>query len=187
MNHATGPRTDEGKAASSHNALRHGLTSAQVILPGENPAEFDQLRDSLFEAHQPAPGLESVLLDQVAQCLWRLNRARRLELEALEADLTAPAGAPPSALDKVLRYLAAIERELHRALRDFTALQSARVKAGSDAQRAGVDARKLAAREQSARANQAILDYINAPMPGREREITKRTPLAVAAVASGGR
>ena len=42
---STGPRTSEGKAASSKNALRHGLLSKQVTLPDEDPdafAEFSQ-------------------------------------------------------------------------------------------------------------------------------------------------
>ena len=33
---STGPRTEAGKAASSHNALKHGLTAQTVLLPGED-------------------------------------------------------------------------------------------------------------------------------------------------------
>ena len=181
------PRTEEGKAASSRNALRHGLTSAQVILPGENPAELESLRDSLFEAHQPAPGLETVLLDQVVQCLWRLNRARRIELEALEADLTAPDDAAPAGLDKILRYTAAIERELHRALHDFNAMQATRAKTGVAAQKSELVARKQAAKDQTAKLEKAICDYIYAPMPGMNPEIAKRTHAQALAAGAGRR
>ena len=42
---STGPRTDAGKAASSSNAVSHGLTSRGfIILPGQREA-FDQLRN----------------------------------------------------------------------------------------------------------------------------------------------
>ena len=41
---STGPKSVEGKAKSAMNALKHGLKSKQIILPNENPLEFDQLR-----------------------------------------------------------------------------------------------------------------------------------------------
>src|SRR5215831_5608041 len=47
--HSTGPRSPEGKAVSSRNALKLGLYSQSDILPGEDPAEFDQLLHD-FEA-----------------------------------------------------------------------------------------------------------------------------------------
>jgi hypothetical protein len=33
---STGPNTPEGKAAVRHNALRHGLGSSDILLPGED-------------------------------------------------------------------------------------------------------------------------------------------------------
>ncbi len=44
---STGPKTPEGKAAVSMNALRHGLRARTVVLPGENREEFTQLCDDL--------------------------------------------------------------------------------------------------------------------------------------------
>ena len=52
--HSTGPATAEGKAASSQNALRHGLTSKQIVLPGEDAAHYDELRQDLLAAYIPA-------------------------------------------------------------------------------------------------------------------------------------
>ena len=37
---STGPRTEQGKAASSQNALKHGLLARDAVLPGEDPAEL---------------------------------------------------------------------------------------------------------------------------------------------------
>jgi hypothetical protein len=125
-----------------------------------------------------------VLLDQIAQCLWRLDRARRLELEALEADLTAPEDAPRGALDKILRYVAAIERELHRSLRDFNAVQAARKREATEQHKAVVAERKLALREESVRFQNELHAYLTAPPPGIT-EITKRTRETVRTSAAG--
>ena len=47
---STGPRTAEGKARSSQNAVKHGLTAKEgPVLPGEDPAEFETFVEALFE------------------------------------------------------------------------------------------------------------------------------------------
>jgi hypothetical protein len=33
---STGPKTPEGKSVVSHNALKHGLLSQQILLPDED-------------------------------------------------------------------------------------------------------------------------------------------------------
>ena len=50
---STGPRTAEGKARSSQNAVRHGLTAKCPVLPGEDPAEFAAFSEALFEDLTP--------------------------------------------------------------------------------------------------------------------------------------
>ena len=51
---STGPKTVEGKAASSKNAFKHGLYSKSACIPGENPEDLDALREDLRAEHQPA-------------------------------------------------------------------------------------------------------------------------------------
>jgi hypothetical protein len=41
--HSTGPKTQEGKAVVRLNALRHGLLTRDVVLPGENADAFEDL------------------------------------------------------------------------------------------------------------------------------------------------
>jgi len=41
--HSTGPRTQEGKAASRFNALKSGIDSQAQIITGEDPANLDAL------------------------------------------------------------------------------------------------------------------------------------------------
>ncbi|HYI96311.1 MAG TPA: hypothetical protein VEX68_22400, partial [Bryobacteraceae bacterium] len=46
--HSTGPVTAAGKMASSQNAMRHGLTSKQIVLPGEDAEQYDELREGIL-------------------------------------------------------------------------------------------------------------------------------------------
>src|SRR5688500_17294474 len=72
---STGPRSVEGKQRSSANRLRHGLTSAQVILPGEDAAEYDDLRQDLLDNYKPANATECTLVEEIAASSWRLLRS----------------------------------------------------------------------------------------------------------------
>lgn len=76
---AAGPRTAAGKARSSRNALKHGLSSEDVVMEGEDPAEFIALRRQLRRAIRPANELEEMLMDQMVSAAWRLRRAGRYE------------------------------------------------------------------------------------------------------------
>ena len=84
---STGPRTPEGKAASSRNAVRHGLLSRVVVLKGEDRAEFETLRDGLFLDMAPVGQLEETLVDRMAGQWWRLQRVGRMEAVLMEHDL----------------------------------------------------------------------------------------------------
>src|SRR3954469_10763223 len=81
---STGPRTDAGKAASSRNALRHGLLSEASTLPDEDPAEFDAHAAAIKRDLEPVGGLEERYVQRIAELLWRLARLRRLEAGVFE-------------------------------------------------------------------------------------------------------
>jgi hypothetical protein len=86
-----GPRSREGKAVSSLNALRHGLTSAKArLLEWENPREFNALRDELVIELQPEGMVEAMLVDRITWCAWRLRRAVRIEQLLMGAAPGAP-------------------------------------------------------------------------------------------------
>ena len=40
---STGPRSEEGKARSSMNAIKHGLRAEQPVILGENPADYQRV------------------------------------------------------------------------------------------------------------------------------------------------
>jgi len=81
---STGPRTEEGKAASSKNALRHGLTAKSVVLNVEDTAEYEAFRATIIHSFAPAPGVEQRLAEELTDALWRLKRAQRIEAAAFD-------------------------------------------------------------------------------------------------------
>ena len=80
---ATGPKTQAGKVHSSRNSWKHGILSAQVLVPdglGEEDAEkFGALFAALREDFQPCGAMEDILVQQIAIGYWRLARVHRCE------------------------------------------------------------------------------------------------------------
>ena len=82
--HATGPKTPEGKARSAMNAVRHGLTGATVVLPGEDRKQFDELLENYIHDLRPATSLEMDLVHEIAVCRWRIQRTWAMESNMYE-------------------------------------------------------------------------------------------------------
>jgi hypothetical protein len=128
---STGPVTPAGIANTRHNATRHGLTGSQMVIKGEDAAEYDSLRAELVADHAPANEHEAMLVEEIAQNWWRLQRARRVEAQVVEkfgelAVILEPEAA--KAYRTINRYLNAIERSWNRACSDLQKLQAWRRK-----------------------------------------------------------
>jgi hypothetical protein len=83
--HSTGPRTDEGKARSSQNARKHGLSlQRHAILRHEDPAAYNRLREELAAVYEPASPREHLALEEIAHCRWALHRFDQAEAALLE-------------------------------------------------------------------------------------------------------
>jgi hypothetical protein len=76
---STGPKTPEGKAVTRLNAVKHGLLSKDVLLPGDDESALKELGDRLRNELQPSGELEDQLVEQVIAGFWRLRRLRRVE------------------------------------------------------------------------------------------------------------
>ncbi len=152
---STGPRTAEGKAASSKNALRHGLTAKTVVLSVEDPAEYEAFRATIIDSFAPAPGPEQLLTEELADALWRLKRAQRIETAAFDHYLDTikrkiyPGDAPAQAaleseiglgivigeeyaeaFEKLFRYVGSTERYYLRLQAQLLKLQAERRRNG---------------------------------------------------------
>ena len=82
---STGPKTDEGKQRSSQNALKHGTYAIESVIPGEDPADFDEVCTEFGERYLPECPYERSLVRQMADAEWRLRRITRLEADFLKA------------------------------------------------------------------------------------------------------
>ena len=146
---STGPKTPEGKAQSSRNAIKHGLLAQQILIdddddPNERQEDFDQLLNGLIEDYQPSGCTENLLIERIAICFWRLRRAYRYEAQCIEEDrqdefsplnnvFQQVSGRRPNPLkhvlptgkqmERLLRYESMIDRQLNRALNQLQNLQ----------------------------------------------------------------
>src|SRR5262245_34039802 len=80
---STGPRT--GKARSRANSWKHGLTGKRLVIGGEGASDFDELRASLLDDHDPQSAFECELVERLAGILWRLRRVPFFEAAIIDA------------------------------------------------------------------------------------------------------
>jgi len=123
QNPSTGPKTEAGKAVSSQNALRHGLASGTIVVPGEDPEVFQAFAASLKTQYAPANAIEEVLVADMARHHWLKDRAMRLQDEGIA---NAPKGQLPDNFSVLLRYQTTNERAFHKAFAVLTILQKER-------------------------------------------------------------
>lgn len=138
---ASGPITPEGKAISSQNAFSHGLTAARLVLPWENQGEFDSLLNQLVAEHKPATATEGILVREMAEQYWRLQRARNREYGLLRQEdrILTQSETEPSVYDAwskqvnlTQRYCTRHERAFHKCLSTLRSLQKERRQAESE-------------------------------------------------------
>jgi hypothetical protein len=133
--HSTGPRTPEGKLASSRNSFQHGLYAKQLVLPGEDPAELDALRQDLRREHQPANTTEAILVNELAEHYWRLRRMRKLEARIMGTGTLDELERGLRLLPLIQRTMASAERGFHKALVALRQLQKGRLAQAAPATR----------------------------------------------------
>src|SRR4051812_9188058 len=76
--HSTGPRTKKGKQRSAQNARTHGLTATlpPTAVPVPDPTAqlaFTTLKQELTEEHRPTTPTQSVLVEELALVIWKLQ------------------------------------------------------------------------------------------------------------------
>ena len=74
-----GPISPEGRARSSINALRHGLTARVVVLPSEDMAAYHAFSKEIVDSLDAQTPVERQFAQTVADNQWRINRIRSIE------------------------------------------------------------------------------------------------------------
>jgi hypothetical protein len=97
---STGPRSVEGKSASSMNALKHGADAASIVIPGEDPAAYEALAADYRHDLQPSGAVEEFQVGTIIHADWQLRRLERVEAK-LYRELISQ-GAIPDEIDVVL-------------------------------------------------------------------------------------
>src|ERR1700724_3851447 len=120
---STGPKTPEGKAAVSMNALRHGLRARTVVLPGEDSTEFHQLCNDLEVEWTPQSRTEQFYVEQMAVSQWKLTRMEVVEVNIFK---DTDAKSQLSSLDRLWQAECRLERSYSRAQRELQRLQKSR-------------------------------------------------------------
>ncbi len=128
--YSTGARTEEGKAKSSMNSLKHGLCGVFSILPSESKQDFDNLLAALQQDHQPANKTEQILVERMAQHHWLSQRAIRLQTELLLNEESIEGDEKTFSL--YLRYQTTNERAFSKCLHDLLKLRTEQRKAQSE-------------------------------------------------------
>ena len=86
---STGPKSAEGKARSSHNAVKSGIwSSSQVITRGdgqESQEAYNEFVEGMYEYWMPVGVAEEMLVKESADYYWRLQRTKRAEVGAIHS------------------------------------------------------------------------------------------------------
>jgi hypothetical protein len=77
---SSGPKTPEGKAKSSLNAVKTGLTGRTVLLPSDDAAAYQKNVERFFTQYKPVGDDEQSLTQSLVDTEWRLLRIPSLEM-----------------------------------------------------------------------------------------------------------
>jgi len=126
-NKSTGPRTPEGKAISSMNALKHGLNARDVVLKNdEEREEFAVLNTDLGEELNPTGVLETLIFNRLVRATWDLRRVERMEVVHAAEGCDLHDNYYQPRLDRFARYKMRAERSFYKAHHELAALQAER-------------------------------------------------------------
>jgi hypothetical protein len=120
---SSGPKSEEGKAASSRNHLSHGLSYANgifFILACESVEAYSILLADLHREHRPDTETERILVDRMAQHHWLRCRAEAFESGCFKEDGTLD----DKRLALFMRYRTSHERAFHRCLAELLKLRA---------------------------------------------------------------
>ena len=82
-----GPKTPQGRANSSMNAVTHGLTAKTLLLQNESQADFLEMVNAYIDVLGPANAMEVEIVSDIAAARWRLRRMWRYQTAILDLEV----------------------------------------------------------------------------------------------------
>jgi hypothetical protein len=102
---STGPVSESGKAKSSLNAVKSGLTGHTVLLPSEDAALYQAHVSEFIKHYAPVGDEEGKLVQSLADTEWRLLRIPALEMGVYAIGRLEFAGLFPDQDEAVRQHL----------------------------------------------------------------------------------
>jgi hypothetical protein len=107
---STGPKSADGKAIVSGNAIRHGLLSWKPVIPGfETVEDWESHHERTLDSLAPVGYAETMLAERAALLLWRLDRVSRYEREVTAIALEHAEARKQPKLDEAEQSVAAAQ------------------------------------------------------------------------------
>jgi len=129
--HSTGPTTEEGKAVSAGNAVRHSLTARGLIVPLGLETAFADFEAALRINLIPNGGLEGVIFQRILESGWNLERCRRAQAQLFEKTAAADLSIDPLLDDqneakfaRIDKYARQSENSMFKAMRELSKIQT---------------------------------------------------------------
>ena len=122
--HSTGPKTDEGKATVSQNAVKHGLYKKDIYIRPDEKEAFEEFRYNLFEEYAPVGVSEEAAFARILHADWSLRRIRELE-DRLFFEFDDPFADPEAErrMNAYARHSGRFERMHRNAVKELRKLQ----------------------------------------------------------------
>jgi uncharacterized protein involved in exopolysaccharide biosynthesis len=128
---STGPRSDEGKARSSMNALKTGIDAKTPLIRGEISTALQELTGEYHGRFRPTTPEQRMLVDTLIDCEWLLRRFRAIETQLWERvvdiyDITLGHifSERTGEFTRLQRRIDSTQRHYHNALNQLRRLQA---------------------------------------------------------------
>ena len=186
---STGPKTPEGKKASSMNARKHGLSARELVIRPEDQPAFDELHAAYLAELQPQGILETEMCNAIVHAAWNLRRVRILEAALFDGaidPLTDEQNEPK--LAHLTRYYKRFESTLLKCTRELRTLQSNRAARANSPEE--IDGAPLADPHIVARAKrthwQSFTDNVRAELGATDLMVARATGKVVGPIFTEG-
>jgi hypothetical protein len=149
------PRQIKDTTRTRYNAIRHGILARSVVLEGEDPQMYEDLRTALGKDLEVVGMVEEMWLDQLVSCYWRQQRILRAEAE------------PEAKLEVLHRYEVGLRNEMKGAIAEIREAQRIRRRGyPADAEDARRDEHRAeTAARHEARFWEAVQEDFDGPQP----------------------